>query len=321
MNILKSNQWHFLMFLIFTAFLSIGSSPIPSLQDYHYNRRSSSLPAEDKGRLSQHNQLDTLRTLQPPSAIGNLAQAKKDQGDFRQASSDTTKTVAAKQSFMQLGASGESTDVGPSLTSLPNQQNSNGLSSPSAAKRSWELLPLKPNQQTDTQLQRGNISPPPVVPSPDSKHAMNSVLSSKTQQVQQSKLPLRHGKNVINFGRIELKTDWCTPIHFKETIKHHGCKSVSVDNNMCYGQCNSFYIPKHLVSCSYCTASKVETMNVRLECPGQNPDFIVKKVAIVKECSCKDCEPSGWNTFIKSSRGHGAMEKKNQSLPNIVNAV
>lgn len=289
MNVLKSNQWHFVTLLIFTGLLSIGSSPIPSLQD-HLNSRSSALPAEDKGRLSQHNQLDTLRTLQPPSAIGNLAKANKDQGDFTQGNRDSSKTTAAKQSFMQLGASGESAEVGKSLTSLPNQQNSNRLSSPSTAKRSWELLPLKPNQQIDTQSQRGNISPPPVVPSPDSKHATNSVLSSKTQQVQQSKLPLRQGTNVINFGRIELKTDWCTPNHFKETIKHHGCKSVSVDNNMCYGQCNSFYIPKRFVSCSYCTASKVETMSVRLECPGQTPDFVVKKVAIVKECSCKDCE-------------------------------
>ena len=130
------------MLLIFTGLLSIGSSPIPSLQD-QLNRRSSALPAVDKGRLSQHNQLDTLRTLQPPSAIGNLAQANKDQGDFTQGNSDSSKTTAAKQSFMQLGASGESAEVGKSLTSLPNQQNSNGLSSPSAAKRSWELLPLK----------------------------------------------------------------------------------------------------------------------------------------------------------------------------------
>lgn len=304
MGVFNFSRCCLVIFFVFTGFRSLGSSPIPQLQDY-LNRRSSALPAGDKGQLSQqtHGLINKrsilMSTLEPPSSLDNLADSSKHPSHVTelkslnaQGGSDMPKDSAGKQPFLQLSASRESSKGGPDLNSAPRQQNSNDLQSLSSAQQSWQLLPIKPKQEIDTQSQKEtkNIPPNPVVHSEDSNQASNSVLSSpQTQLPEQSDLPLKNGHSLINLGPINLKTDWCTENPFKETVRHHGCTSVSVDNNMCYGQCNSFYIPKRFVSCSYCAASKLETINVRLECPGQNPDFIMKKVTIVKACRCKDC--------------------------------
>lgn len=285
-------------FLILIKLPSFRSSPIPALPDL-LKSRSSALPAEEKGQLSQGflGKRGIQIATEPPATLDSHADSRLQQrrasvnslnSPKTQGNSDLPKAIAAKQSFMQLRVSQQSTEDGHDLKFTSNRQNSDGLPSSGSEKKSWQILPIKPRREVNSQDEQQNMPSNPAVQ--PRNQAQNSVLSvPRTQPVVQSDLPLKNGLNLINLGHLDLKPDVCKPYHFKETVRHHGCNSVVLDNNMCYGQCNSFYIPKRFFSCSCCAPSQEETVNVRLECPGQNPAFVVKKVLIVKECGCKDC--------------------------------
>uniref|UniRef100_A0A673C2Q3 Gremlin-1 n=1 Tax=Sphaeramia orbicularis TaxID=375764 RepID=A0A673C2Q3_9TELE len=77
-----------------------------------------------------------------------------------------------------------------------------------------------------------------------------------------------------------LKRDWC-------------CVSRTIINRFCYGQCNSFYIPRHIrreegafQSCSFCKPKRFTTMTFTLNCPDQQPPTKKKRIQRVKQCRC-----------------------------------
>lgn len=96
-----------------------------------------------------------------------------------------------------------------------------------------------------------------------------------------------------------LKSDWCKIRPLKQVVQtRNGCKGNFI-NNFCYGQCNSFYIPKELTgeereqeafkSCSFCKPFKVERVSVTLTCPGRRHRqrrTIKRMVNRIKECRC-----------------------------------
>ncbi|XP_006141753.1 gremlin-1 isoform X2 [Tupaia chinensis] len=90
-----------------------------------------------------------------------------------------------------------------------------------------------------------------------------------------------------------LKRDWCKTQPLKQTIHEEGCNSRTIINRFCYGQCNSFYIPRHIrkeegsfQSCSFCKPKKFTTMMVTLNCPELQPSTKKKRVTRVKQCRC-----------------------------------
>ncbi|XP_066497180.1 gremlin-2 [Hoplias malabaricus] len=102
-----------------------------------------------------------------------------------------------------------------------------------------------------------------------------------------------------------LKSDWCKTQPLRQTVSLDGCRSRTVVNRFCYGQCNSFYIPRHLTSrspaqrsrkpadhegsfqsCAFCRPQRVTTVTVRLHCPGLQPPYRHRKVQRVKQCRC-----------------------------------
>ncbi|XP_063146049.1 gremlin-1 [Candoia aspera] len=90
-----------------------------------------------------------------------------------------------------------------------------------------------------------------------------------------------------------LKRDWCKTQPLKQTIHEEGCRSQTILNRFCYGQCNSFYIPRHVhreegsfQSCSFCKPKKFTTMLVTLTCPDLQPPTKKKRITRVKECRC-----------------------------------
>ncbi|XP_053330598.1 gremlin-1 [Spea bombifrons] len=90
-----------------------------------------------------------------------------------------------------------------------------------------------------------------------------------------------------------LKTDWCKTQPLKQIIHEDGCKSRTIINRFCYGQCNSFYIPRHIrreegsfQSCSFCKPKKFTTMVVTLNCPELQPPTKKKRITRVKQCRC-----------------------------------
>ncbi|AWP20217.1 putative gremlin-1-like [Scophthalmus maximus] len=90
-----------------------------------------------------------------------------------------------------------------------------------------------------------------------------------------------------------LRLDWCKTQPLKQTIREEGCLSRTIINRFCYGQCNSFYIPRHVYqdgsafeSCSACKPRTFSTVTYTLFCPGQTPSTRKKRVQRVKQCRC-----------------------------------
>lgn len=90
-----------------------------------------------------------------------------------------------------------------------------------------------------------------------------------------------------------LRMDWCKTQPLKQTIHEEGCLSRTIINRFCYGQCNSFFIPRHIYqdggafqSCSACKPKTFSTVTYTLYCPGQMPSTRKKRVQRVKQCRC-----------------------------------
>lgn len=90
-----------------------------------------------------------------------------------------------------------------------------------------------------------------------------------------------------------LKRDWCKTQPLKQTIHEEGCNKRTILNRFCYGQCNSFYIPRHIrreegsfQSCSFCKPKKFTNMVVTLNCPELQPPIKKKRITRVKQCRC-----------------------------------
>uniref|UniRef100_A0A673CQH6 Gremlin 1a, DAN family BMP antagonist n=1 Tax=Sphaeramia orbicularis TaxID=375764 RepID=A0A673CQH6_9TELE len=88
-----------------------------------------------------------------------------------------------------------------------------------------------------------------------------------------------------------LRLDWCKTQPLKQTISEEGCLSRTIINRFCYGQCNSFFIPRHVYqdgsafqSCSACKPKTFSTVTYTLYCPGQTPSTRKKRVQRVKQC-------------------------------------
>ncbi|XP_074472097.1 gremlin-1a [Sebastes fasciatus] len=90
-----------------------------------------------------------------------------------------------------------------------------------------------------------------------------------------------------------LRLDWCKTQPLKQTIQEEGCITRTIINRFCYGQCNSFYIPRHnyqdgdaFQSCSACKPKTFSTVTYTLFCPGQIPNTRRKRIQRVKQCRC-----------------------------------
>ena len=93
---------------------------------------------------------------------------------------------------------------------------------------------------------------------------------------------------------IQTAAEWedvfCKMQEFNQTIKGEGCKTVYVLNNLCYGQCNSIFMPykkQELFTCYQCTAVKKRHLNVTQQCI-ENHKIKLKliRVNIVEKCEC-----------------------------------
>ncbi|KAM3863310.1 gremlin-2-like [Diretmus argenteus] len=117
-----------------------------------------------------------------------------------------------------------------------------------------------------------------------------------------------------------LRRDWCKTQPLRQTVSEEGCRSRTVVNRFCYGQCNSFYIPRHMgpslghgqnrgpgsgrgshnkvqepfQSCSFCRPHRITQLTVQLDCPGLQPPFRHRKVQRVKQCRCMSVDVSGY---------------------------
>ncbi|XP_077077798.1 gremlin-1 [Siphateles boraxobius] len=157
------------------------------------------------------------------------------------------------------------------------------LSSPTESKRNRGAIPHpdKSNPNESDQNQNQN---------PHQDHQRGR--SRGSEEVLESSQEALHVTE-----RRYLKRDWCKTQPLKQTIHEEGCVSRTIINRFCYGQCNSFYIPRHVRreegafrSCSFCKPKRFTTMSFTLNCPDQQPPTRKKRVQRVKQCRCISIE-------------------------------
>lgn len=104
------------------------------------------------------------------------------------------------------------------------------------------------------------------------------------------------------------KHSWCSTRNISQVISYPGCKQVTIDNNVCVGACFSYSIPHTEPSdpgevigpyCDSCQPSETTWHHVTLDCSENSsnnndeeskPAVLVKRVQIIKNCSCTSCE-------------------------------
>ncbi|XP_006033721.1 cerberus isoform X3 [Alligator sinensis] len=87
----------------------------------------------------------------------------------------------------------------------------------------------------------------------------------------------------------EMHQETCWTLPFSQGIVHENCEKAVVQNNLCFGKCNSFHVPgpedRLYTFCSHCLPAKFNLKRLELNCTKSVP--IVKVVVIVEECKCE----------------------------------
>lgn len=95
----------------------------------------------------------------------------------------------------------------------------------------------------------------------------------------------------------KFKNSWCKTETFMQLVDEPGCIKRKILNRFCYGQCNSFYIPRTIKrstkrkvfkSCGFCKPNRTHSIIVTLRCPGRPKGYKYKKIKQVKQCLCMD---------------------------------
>ncbi|XP_067310548.1 gremlin-1 [Pseudorasbora parva] len=157
------------------------------------------------------------------------------------------------------------------------------LSSPAQSKRNRGAIP-HPDKSVPNESDRSQRGQNQNQPQRGRSRGSEEVLESSQEALHVTE-------------RRYLKRDWCKTQPLKQTIHEEGCVSRTIINRFCYGQCNSFYIPRHVrreegafQSCSFCKPKRFTTMSFTLSCPDLQPPTRKKRVQRVKQCRCVSIE-------------------------------
>lgn len=131
----------------------------------------------------------------------------------------------------------------------------------------------------------------------------------KTNKTRPNEPPLVGGKDTyLTLSLLgKFRKTWCKTEPYMQLIKEPGCLSRKVLNRFCYGQCNSFYIPRTLrkgkgqrvfKSCGFCKPRRTQKIRVTLTCPGRRKGFKHKRVKQIKQCRCMESNNS-WAVWEK----------------------
>lgn len=152
-----------------------------------------------------------------------------------------------------------------------------------------------------------------TIPTYNTENQDNADLLNDLQAYRGDKI-LKSSKNALYITRKEyLKKDWCKTEPLIQRIKEEGCLTRTIINRFCYGQCNSFYIPKGpsrrrrnnarrfksngdfededltgamFKSCAFCKPKKFAWVSVTLRCPSMVPQLRRKRIQRIKQCRC-----------------------------------
>lgn len=90
----------------------------------------------------------------------------------------------------------------------------------------------------------------------------------------------------------------CKVLPFHQTFLKKGCIPAVAENNLCVGECGSFYLPMRFktfnttritntfLTCKQCFPDKYEARHVTLKCPSRLKKKRIKKFVYIKSCKC-----------------------------------
>ncbi|XP_059407644.1 DAN domain family member 5-like [Carassius carassius] len=89
----------------------------------------------------------------------------------------------------------------------------------------------------------------------------------------------------------DLSKQSCAAVSFTQRVTEDGCETVTVHNNLCFGQCSSMFVPSSGESraqqgaqCTRCGPSKSRSVLVPLRC---GTEVRERRVMVVEECKCE----------------------------------
>ncbi|TRZ04476.1 hypothetical protein DNTS_027547 [Danionella cerebrum] len=130
--------------------------------------------------------------------------------------------------------------------------------------------------------------PQSSIPSPHKTSANNSDRPARKQEVLSSSQ-----EALVVTERKYLRSDWCKTQPLRQTVRLDGCRSRTIINRFCYGQCNSFFIPRQaqkmpdsFQSCGFCRPQQFSRLTLELTCPELMPPVRYRKIQRVKNCRC-----------------------------------
>ncbi|XP_075060873.1 cerberus [Mixophyes fleayi] len=85
----------------------------------------------------------------------------------------------------------------------------------------------------------------------------------------------------------EIQREVCKTVPFSQNIIHDNCDKAVIQNKLCFGICNSLYVPNQrdpLNICSHCRPFKFTMNHLKLNCTGSSN--VVKVIMMVEECKC-----------------------------------
>lgn len=113
----------------------------------------------------------------------------------------------------------------------------------------------------------------------------------------EERVPLQAEPNIqVVSKKAKFKKESCKTQPLKQVVRMKGCLKTKIINHFCYGQCNSFFIPRTakqdkvvdaFMSCGFCRPRHIQWILVTLRCPtDQGMRYRRKKVQFVKKCRC-----------------------------------
>uniref|UniRef100_A0A8C6SNX6 Gremlin 2, DAN family BMP antagonist a n=1 Tax=Neogobius melanostomus TaxID=47308 RepID=A0A8C6SNX6_9GOBI len=140
------------------------------------------------------------------------------------------------------------------------------------------------------------------IPSP---YKSKGNLSSERQRLLQKKPEVLSSSReaLVVTERRYLRRDWCKTQPLRQTVSEEGCISRTVVNRFCYGQCNSFYIPRHMGPSSAGSGRKHHN---KLQEPFQSCSFCSLSASLSSQCS--------WTVPVYSRHSGIARSKESNSV-------
>ncbi|KAG7252173.1 hypothetical protein CRUP_003334 [Coryphaenoides rupestris] len=158
-------------------------------------------------------------------------------------------------------------------------------------------------------LSRGRAGGPAVLHPPRVKEGPGGLEVRKRQGLRMwqqavSKAEHRGKVSLVALSLKDARLQSCSAVPFTQRVRAEGCEEVTLRNKLCFGQCNSLFVPSgeeeeeeegagraRRGACSRCSPSRSHEVRVPLRCGSKG--LLERRVMVVEECRCESGREEG----------------------------